>query len=244
MYDVALIGLFAGLLTTSSQFPQAWRVYKTRSTGDLSGLWISILFAGTIVWLYYGVMISDLPLIIWNGISVFTLGYIALYKFNIIKTKTDSGVDNILAVRPTDQVNSGDDLNNRNLLAQPFKSQTRRAVVAWNRQIRPLTMIDVYTFLFKQDRCTKRERFIRTLKDAVFSLPLTPSIKVLDAQVSVAIRITSDNRLNCHRVNGFTIAQIADVYLDVERSCRYGRVVIVFYLPSFIEIVRLSGVET
>jgi MtN3 and saliva related transmembrane protein len=88
MIEAALIGLFAGLLTTGSQFPQAWRVYKTKSTGDLSGLWISILFVGTIVWLYYGLVISDMPLIIWNSISIFTLGYIALYKFNIIKTKT------------------------------------------------------------------------------------------------------------------------------------------------------------
>jgi MtN3 and saliva related transmembrane protein len=90
MIDIAIIGLFAGLLTTGSQFPQVWKVYRTKSTGDLSGLWISILFFGTIVWLYYGLTISDMPLIIWNTISIFNLGYIALYKFSIIKTKTES----------------------------------------------------------------------------------------------------------------------------------------------------------
>lgn len=92
-----MIGLFAGLLTTGSQFPQAYRVYKTKSTGDLSGMWISILYAGTIVWLYYGLLIQDLPLIVWNLISMFTLGYIALYKFNIIKTKTGCQIAETIA---------------------------------------------------------------------------------------------------------------------------------------------------
>jgi MtN3 and saliva related transmembrane protein len=89
MIDIALIGLFAGLLTTGSQFPQAWKVYKSGSTGDLSSWWIVVLLAGTFVWLYYGLLIADLPLIIWNMVSVFTLSFIAAYKFNIIKTKTD-----------------------------------------------------------------------------------------------------------------------------------------------------------
>jgi MtN3 and saliva related transmembrane protein len=88
--DYAIIGLLAGLLTTGSQFPQAYRVHKTGSTGDLSSWWILVLLVGTIVWLYYGVSIGDLPLIVWNFISIFTLGYIAACKFNIIKTKTDS----------------------------------------------------------------------------------------------------------------------------------------------------------
>jgi MtN3 and saliva related transmembrane protein len=90
MLEISIIGLVAGLLTTGSQVPQAYKVYKTKSTSDLSALWISILFIGTMVWLYYGLMINDLPLIIWNTISIFTLGYIASYKFAIIKTKTDN----------------------------------------------------------------------------------------------------------------------------------------------------------
>jgi MtN3 and saliva related transmembrane protein len=85
MIELSMIGLFAGLLTTGSQLPQAWKVHKTKSTGDLSGLWISILFAGTLAWLYYGLLINDLPLIIWNTISIFTLGYIALHKFILIR---------------------------------------------------------------------------------------------------------------------------------------------------------------
>jgi len=101
---IELIGLAAGMLTTGSQFPQAWKIHKTKSTGDLSCLWVSILFAGTCVWLCYGLAIKDIPLILWNGISIITLGYIVFHKyrdigpyympllrgpFAIIKTKTD-----------------------------------------------------------------------------------------------------------------------------------------------------------
>jgi MtN3 and saliva related transmembrane protein len=90
MIEISIIGLFAGLLTTGSQLPQAYKVYKSGSTGDLSAWWLLALLAGTIVWLVYGLLIVDLPLIIWNSISIFTVGYIAARKFNIIKTKTDS----------------------------------------------------------------------------------------------------------------------------------------------------------
>jgi MtN3 and saliva related transmembrane protein len=90
MIDIALVGLFAGMLTTGSQFPQAYKVYKSGSTGDLSSWWIVVLLAGTFVWLYYGLLIVDMPLIVWNMVSVFTLSFIAAHKFNIIKTKTES----------------------------------------------------------------------------------------------------------------------------------------------------------
>jgi MtN3 and saliva related transmembrane protein len=92
MFEIQLIGLTAGLLTTGSQIPQAWKVYKTKSTGDLSSLWIGILFIGTCVWLAYGWIIGVIPLILWNSISIFSLGYIAAHKFNIIKTITDSSL--------------------------------------------------------------------------------------------------------------------------------------------------------
>jgi len=103
MIELQIIGLFAGLLTTGSQIPQAIKVYKTKSTGDLSGIYIGILLAGTVVWLCYGLSIGDLPLILWNSISIVTLSYIAFQKyrdigphympllsgpFAIIKTKT------------------------------------------------------------------------------------------------------------------------------------------------------------
>jgi MtN3 and saliva related transmembrane protein len=88
--EMAIIGLLAGMLTTGAQIPQAYKIYRTGSTGDLSRLWISILFVGTLVWLYYGLTLGDLPLIIWNSISTLILGYIAACKFAIIKTKTVS----------------------------------------------------------------------------------------------------------------------------------------------------------
>jgi len=103
MIEIQIIGLIAGMLTTGSQIPQAYKIHRSGSTGDLSRLWILILMAGTIVWLIYGIMISDLPLIIWNTISIFILGYISAKKFNIIKTKTvSSGTETHLSVRTTD----------------------------------------------------------------------------------------------------------------------------------------------
>lgn len=84
MIELPIIGLFAGLLTSGCQIPQAIKVYKTKSTKDLSGLWIAILLAGTIVWLYYGLSINDIPLILWNTFSLLPLSYIAFQKYRDI----------------------------------------------------------------------------------------------------------------------------------------------------------------
>lgn len=92
MIDIAMIGLLAGTLTTGSQVPQALKIWRTGSTGDLSSGWILALLAGTVTWLCYGLLISDAPLILFNGASVFIVGYIAAVKFAIIKNKNGSPV--------------------------------------------------------------------------------------------------------------------------------------------------------
>jgi MtN3 and saliva related transmembrane protein len=105
MIEWWMIGITAGMLTTGAQFPQAWKIHKTKSTKDLSGLWVTILLIGTCVWLGYGLATNDIPLILWNSISTPLLGYIAFHKyrdigpqfynrllsgpFAITKTKTD-----------------------------------------------------------------------------------------------------------------------------------------------------------
>ncbi len=61
-----LIGLVAGLLTTLAYAPQAFKAIKTRSTKDLSIVWLSVACAGTTLWVVYGVTLSSFPLILWN----------------------------------------------------------------------------------------------------------------------------------------------------------------------------------
>ena len=69
LLEVALpyVGYAAGALTVISYLPQTIRVWRTRETHDLS-LWTFILLvvAGAL-WLTYGFMRTDWPLIATNG---------------------------------------------------------------------------------------------------------------------------------------------------------------------------------
>ncbi|MCL5239241.1 MAG: SemiSWEET transporter [Candidatus Marsarchaeota archaeon] len=69
MADVAsLLGYGAGILITVAYVPQVVRAYRSKSTKDLSKLWLVILVVGDLAWLAYGVALASLPLIASNGV--------------------------------------------------------------------------------------------------------------------------------------------------------------------------------
>ena len=47
-------------------FPQVLKVLRTKSTKDISREMISILAGSIFLWLIYGILISDMPIIIAN----------------------------------------------------------------------------------------------------------------------------------------------------------------------------------
>lgn len=67
-----LIGSLAGLLCTISFLPQVIKAAKTRQTKDLSLAAFLILCAGVLLWLVYGVLIKQLPIILSNA-TIFLL---------------------------------------------------------------------------------------------------------------------------------------------------------------------------
>lgn len=63
---VSLIGYVAGALIIISYIPQVWKAFETKSTRDLSKLWLSILVVGDVAWLAYGLALASLPLLLSN----------------------------------------------------------------------------------------------------------------------------------------------------------------------------------
>lgn len=64
------IGIAAGILTASSMLPQLVKVIKEKKVEDLSVLMIVVLLLGLILWVVYGFMREDAPLIYTNIFSV------------------------------------------------------------------------------------------------------------------------------------------------------------------------------
>jgi MtN3 and saliva related transmembrane protein len=75
-----MLGAFAGLCTTISFLPQLVRAWRTRSTRDISLPMFSLLVFGILLWLVYGVMIGDEPLILSNAVSLCLTGSILYLK--------------------------------------------------------------------------------------------------------------------------------------------------------------------
>ena len=61
-----VIGVVAGTITSIAAIPQVIKTFKTRHARDIS-IWQPLLLSiGVALWMIYGILIHDLPLIIAN----------------------------------------------------------------------------------------------------------------------------------------------------------------------------------
>lgn len=77
---ISVIGFIAGTFTTASFLPQAFKIYRSKQTRDLSLPMYVILFIGVILWVVYGVLVMSLPVIIANSVVISLNLYILLMK--------------------------------------------------------------------------------------------------------------------------------------------------------------------
>lgn len=77
---IEALGLVAGTFTTVSFLPQAVKVWRSRSTHDISLLMFGLMLAGTALWLTYGIMLGRPALIFANGTSLSLIAWIGWFK--------------------------------------------------------------------------------------------------------------------------------------------------------------------
>ncbi|MDR1695360.1 MAG: SemiSWEET transporter [Endomicrobium sp.] len=68
MLSIKVLGYLAGFFTTIAFVPQVYRTLKTKSAKDISVHMFAIFTAGVFLWIIYGIMLNELPLIISNCI--------------------------------------------------------------------------------------------------------------------------------------------------------------------------------
>jgi len=76
------IGLVAGFLTSIAVIPQVVRTWRTKHARDISIWQPLLLIIGMLLWLLYGLLLHDLPLIAANAFSISC--YILLLGMKII----------------------------------------------------------------------------------------------------------------------------------------------------------------
>lgn len=80
MTTLDIVGYIAAFGTTFAFVPQVFKVYKTKSTGDLSFGTFLIFSLGLIMWVVYGFMIMSLPIILANSLTCLMAIYIMIMK--------------------------------------------------------------------------------------------------------------------------------------------------------------------
>ena len=76
-----VIGIVAGVLTSISFIPQIVKIRKTKSTKDLSWGMFGVFSLGIVLWLIYGLIINQFPVILANIVTLTFSGIIIYYKF-------------------------------------------------------------------------------------------------------------------------------------------------------------------
>lgn len=81
-----ILGLMAGICTTAAVVPQIRKAWKTKKVKDVSPGMFIVLLVGLFLWVVYGIIQNDLPIIATNGTALalnsFMLYLMVRYKDN------------------------------------------------------------------------------------------------------------------------------------------------------------------
>jgi MtN3 and saliva related transmembrane protein len=66
------VGLAAGIFTSASLLPQLIKLLREKKAHDISLFFLVTLLIGLGLWVWYGIMKNDLPIIATNSFSIVT----------------------------------------------------------------------------------------------------------------------------------------------------------------------------
>ncbi|MBL7857184.1 MAG: SemiSWEET family sugar transporter [Cyclobacteriaceae bacterium] len=80
MNETQILGLVAGSCTTVAFLPQVVKTWKSRSAKDLSLGMFSFFCFGVLLWLVYGIMVKDIPVIAANMVTLMLASTLLFFK--------------------------------------------------------------------------------------------------------------------------------------------------------------------
>ena len=81
------LGIIAGVFTTFATVPQIIRVYKLKSAREISLIFTTSLTLGIVIWLFYGIILGLVPIIIWNALGICLNGWLLFVKLKYGRVK-------------------------------------------------------------------------------------------------------------------------------------------------------------
>lgn len=80
MNAIEILGLAAGSLTTISFLPQVIQTWRSRSAKDISLSMFLTFCTGVFLWLLYGLLTQDTPIIVANALTFLLASTILSFK--------------------------------------------------------------------------------------------------------------------------------------------------------------------
>ena len=65
--DIEVLGLVAGGITSVAMMPQLIKVIKEKNAEDISVVMLLVLITGLSLWVWYGILQNELPIILSNS---------------------------------------------------------------------------------------------------------------------------------------------------------------------------------
>ena len=79
-YLATLAGTVAGVLSVAAFVPQAWRIFRRKSAGDVSLAMYLALIAASLLWMFYAWALGSMPLLLTNLVIAVIAILIAVLK--------------------------------------------------------------------------------------------------------------------------------------------------------------------
>jgi len=93
---IGTVGFVAAIVSTINQLPQAWKTIRSKDTHSLSLGMYGMVFIATTLWLVYGILKKDMPLILSNCFSILPISYILWMKIKNTISGKEAKVEKLL----------------------------------------------------------------------------------------------------------------------------------------------------
>ena len=80
MDSAQIVGTVAGIFTALAMLPQLIKIIREKKAENVSGWMLLVLIAGLALWVGYGVLKNDLPIIITNSFSILLNCVLAFFR--------------------------------------------------------------------------------------------------------------------------------------------------------------------
>jgi MtN3 and saliva related transmembrane protein len=67
---ITIVGIAASVLTATSMMPQLIKILRNKEAESVSIMMLAVLFAGLATWIWYGILIDDIMIVISNSFSM------------------------------------------------------------------------------------------------------------------------------------------------------------------------------